>query len=505
MSPAVPCSVPAPAPPPLRRPRHVVAGVTVLALLLAACSGGGSGSAPSGGGATGSVTTATPTPTPTSSPSAACSLRARQDWVATQVREFYLFPETLPATLDPASFTSVETYLDALTATARAQGRDRFFTFLTSIAEEDAFFASGETAAFGIRLQTDVTAGRVFVTDAYEGAPALAAGIDRGAEVLAIGTVGSAPRPVADIIAAEGSGGIGNAFGPAVAGTTRVVRINDAAGTRELTIRKADFEIPPISPRYGVQILNAGGERIGYVNLRTFITTADAALRTAFARFQAEGVTRIIIDFRYNGGGLLSTAELVGDLLGGNRLASDVLGFTTFRPEKSASNETRLFRRQSQTVRATRIAFIGTADTASASELVINAFTPYLPNDMALIGTNTFGKPVGQIARDRAECDDRLRVVAFTSQNAAREGNYFGGLATTVPATCRAEDTLALPMGDPREASTARALDFLQGRPCSPIAGAAITTQALRSTAPVLVAPIPDRPSPAQRELPGTV
>ena len=54
---------------------------------------------------------------------------------------------------------------------------------------------------------------------------------------------------------------------------------------------------------------------------------------------------------------------------------------------------------------------------------------------MALVGSNTYGKPVGQIALDRSQCDDRLRVVAFRTENASRQGDYYTGLASTVPAT----------------------------------------------------------------------
>ena len=67
-----------------------------------------------------------PPPPPTAS---ACSLSARKDWAAAQLREWYLFPETLPANLNPAAYASVDDYIDALTATARAQRRDRFFTY----------------------------------------------------------------------------------------------------------------------------------------------------------------------------------------------------------------------------------------------------------------------------------------------------------------------------------------------------------------------------------------
>ncbi len=249
-----------------------------------------------------------------------------------------------------------------------------------------------------------------------------------------------------------------------------MLRVSDAAGgTRDVTIAKADFELTPVSSRYGAKVINDGARKVGYVNLRTFINTADPALRAAFANFRAQGITEIIVDLRYNGGGLVSIAELMGDLLGGNRSTSEVFDYITFRPEKSSENSTRTFAPQPQSVSPTRIAFIGTGGTASASELVINAFTPFFHNRSALIGTNTYGKPVGQIALDRASCDDRLRVIAFATQNGARQGTYFDGLAPFMEASCQAPDDIAHQLGDPLEASTRSALDFLAGRACSSI------------------------------------
>ncbi|MBX3560619.1 MAG: peptidase S41 [Sphingomonas sp.] len=459
-----------------------------LAALVAACGGGGGSSSNNSGGSN---------PPPIST----CSLRDRQNWAAAQIREWYFFPETLPASLDPAPYPSVDAYIDALTASARAQGRDRFFTYITSIAEENAFINSGQSAGFGIRLAI-ASGTRLFVAEAFEGAPGLAAGIDRGTEILAIGTSSANLRTVSSILASEGSGGITNALGPNTAGTTRVLRITDAGGTREVTVAKADFELLPVSTRYGAQIINDGGRQVGYVNLRTFIGTADPALRNAFAQFRAAGITEIIVDFRYNGGGLVRIADLMGDLLGGNRTASDVFSYTVFRPEKSSLDETRRFQVQPQSVSPTRIAFIGTGGTASASELVINAFIPYLGSSTALVGTNTFGKPVGQVAIDRAACDDRLRVVAFATQNAARQGAYYNGLAGVMPATCQAGDDISRPLGDPQEASVARALDFLAGRSCNPITSG-IAAQTLRAPDERRELLTPERPSAAQRDVPG--
>src|SRR4051812_32642179 len=173
-----------------------------LVALLSGCGGGGGGSGQ----------TATQT-TPASS-GTTCSLRDRQDWALAQLREWYLFPETLPASLDPAPYATVSDYIDGLTATARAQRRDRFFTYLTSIAEENAYYSSGSSAGFGFRLGYDTASNRVFVIESFEGTPALAAGLDRGSEITAIGTSASNLQTVASIMASQGPAGVSDALGP---------------------------------------------------------------------------------------------------------------------------------------------------------------------------------------------------------------------------------------------------------------------------------------------------
>ena len=477
----------------MRRTRFTT--LVSLFAILGACGGGGGG----GGSSAPPITVApSPSPTPTPTATAGCSLRERQDWVLSQMRDFYLFPELLPASLDPAGFATVEAYIDALTATARAQSKDRFFTHLASIKEETAFFSSGSTAGFGIRLSYDTAASRLFVVEAFEGAPALAAGIDRATEILAIGASAATLRTVASIFAAEGSAGVSAALGPSDAGVTRVLRVTSGGIEREVTVTKANFEITPVSARYGVKVIDDNGRKVGYLNLRTFISTADPALRTAFANFKSQGITEVIVDFRYNGGGLVSIAKLMGDLLGANRSGS-VFSYTTFNAQQSSSNQTDFFSPKPESIAPVKLAFIGTGGTASASELVINAFTPYLRANSALVGSNTFGKPVGQIARDRAECDDRLRVVAFKTENANRQGDYFTGLAGKVEASCQAADDFSRSLGDPSEASVKVSLDFIAGRTCTPIASAG-GSLSQRGGRELLQA---KRPDTAQREVPG--
>ena len=86
---------------------------------------------------------------------------------------------------------------------------------------------------------------------------------------------------------------------------------------------------------------------------------------------------------------------------------------------------------------------------------------PYLGANMALIGSNTYGKPVGQIALDRPACDDRLRAIALKVENASHQGEYYTGLAPRWPDLPRGDD-IAHQLGIPAKARRV-ALDFLAG------------------------------------------
>ena len=463
------------------------------AAMLASCGGGGSSSPPPTGVA--------PTPTPTPAPVATCSLRARQDWALAQLTEWYLFPTLLDTTVNAAAHATVDSYIDALVAPARAQSRDRYFTYLTSIAEENAYYQQGETAGFGMRLSLDAS-NRLVVTESFEGGSALANNVDRGTEILEINGAS-----VSGLLATGGVDALVQALGPDDAGVSRAMTVRDQSGVqRNVTLTKTTFALDPVSDRYGAKIITDGARRIGYINLRTFIDTADADLRAAFAQFKAQGVTELIVDLRYNGGGLISIAELFGDLMGEGR-GGQIFDYITFRDSKASENESYAFHPQPQSIAPSRIAFIGTGGTASASEMLINGMVPYLGTNMALVGSNTYGKPVGQVALDRPECDDRLRAIALKVENASHQGEYFTGLASTVPKSCRATDDISHQLGDPDEAMIRTALDFLAGRSCTAITS--VTATATASTARVGVPGerrllVPDVPrSTKERELPG--
>lgn len=472
--------------------RNIVSGACAFALV--ACGGSGSSTPPTAGGGTS-------TPPPSTGP---CTLSARQDFALAVLDEWYLFPNLLDRTVRKSDHATVQSYLDALVAPARAQNRDKGFTFITSIAEENALINSGSSAGFGIRLGYDTAANRVFVIEAFENAPAFPQGFDRGVELISVGTSASNLESIAAIMASQGPQGVIDRLGPADAGVQRVFVIQQQNGTRsQVTVTKADFALDPISDRYGAQIINDGGKLVGYINLRTFIVrSAESELRAAFQNFRNQGVTEVILDFRYNGGGLVSVAEFMGDLMGSGNVGN-IFSRTVLRQSKSSENSQRNFQNEAASIRPTKIAIIGRGGTASASELVANAFIPYVGNNMALVGANTSGKPVGQFGFDLAACDDRIRAVTFQTVNAAGNGEYFSGLASVFPNTCQADDDFRNQLGDPAEASVSRALAFLRSGAavCTPITSG--KASAVQNRAPDMEIMQSDTPSAVQREVPG--
>ena len=468
-------------------------GALSMVLALSGCGGGGGGSA-SGPTVVSPSPSASPSPTPTSS---TCSLANRQAWARDVLEEWYLFPDLLDQSVRASDYADVQSYVDALVAPARAQSKDRGFTYLTSIEEEDAYYESGSTAGIGALLVIDEM-GRLMVREAYENAAAYAAGMDRGTEILAIGTTSSNLVDVAAMDYNE----LVEALGPSESGVSRVFRFRPVSGAgygpvQTATITKTDFDIQPLSPRYGSTIVDTGAGKYGYINLRTFIEPAEQPLRDAFAAFGAQGIDKVIVDVRYNGGGLIRTSQVLSELLNASHVGEEY-STLELRPSKASQNDTYYFRRQDGAINAMKVAFIGTSNSASASEMIMNAQIPYSGANTALIGENTYGKPVGQYAFDLEECDDRLRAVTFRTVNAAGNADYYTGMASTMPNACLAYDELTDMLGNPVEEMTMSAASFLESGYCQPLV---VGTQGTKSLGKRAV--MPRNPTIAQIEMPG--
>ncbi len=379
-----------------------------------------------------------------------CSNRGQKEFVLFAMQEWYLWNELLPENVNTRDFDSPEELLAYLITFSPDDGTGNpidVFSFIDSAAEEDAFFGAGEFEGFGFTYRV-VEAGDARLLRVYGGSPADEAGLARGQRILELNG-----RTVADIQAAEGLNAV---FDTSPLSFT--MRETDGS---EFTV-SIDSDTVTIDPIPQWDVIDAGGGRnVGYLELVTFISPADLEFDTVFEAFNAAGVNDVIIDLRYNSGGLVDTANLLGDYLGGDVAENLVFSKTRHNALRAAEFDSEeFFDRLANSMSLSRLVVIATNSTASASELITNSMAPHV--EVTIVGDDTRGKPVGQVGF--VFCGKVLRPTAFQLLNADDFGDYFGGLPVTPG--CEAEDDLSIPIGDAADPNMIAALGYLETGAC---------------------------------------
>ena len=396
---------------------------------------------------------------------AGCSILEQNAWVKDTLVEWYLEPDQLPdlvptPAIDPEDFLRNLTSGVDLAPADDVVGRDRFSTIIT--AQQERNLLDNAFTGFGILMTVDGPRDRgVFrvldVVGSFEGepeSPASRAGLRRGDAVVSIDA-----RPVYEVSDLERLRGTVLNFGlPAGSRHTLGVR---RAGTNALqTVTLTATALAPKSvPLF--KIFERDDQRIGYLLLRAYDLSAFEELRRAFAVFADEGVTELIIDQRYNLGGLGLVVDFLGNLLKGNDLESEktVLRAEVWNPSKAASlNKTIAFDRPAcpALLRETegleqyecrgdvhglsglmKIIFINSGNTASAAEVLLMSMRPHM--DVTVVGARSNGKPVGSVPFpgfvDTSEsfCGLVLRPTTVRFRNADGDGDFFDGIPARLP------------------------------------------------------------------------
>jgi len=381
-------------------------------------------------------------------PLSSCSVDGQKQFVVDAMREWYFWNNLLPADVDISQFATPDDVLEFLTTFSPDDGTgqpiDRF-SFINSAQADQAFFGEGKFEGFGFSSRF-IAADDWRLTRVFLDSPAFRAGLRRGQRILELNG-----RTIAEIQAAEGISTVLEM--PTLDFMMREPDNNEF----NVSIAKDIVTIDPV-PQY--RVIDAGGGRnVGYIELASFISTANTRMDSVFAQFNAAGVNEVIIDLRYNGGGLVSTADLLGDFFGGDVAENLVFSKTVFNELRAPENNTTsFFDRLGNSVSLSRLVVIATGRTASASELVINGMDPHV--EVTIVGANTFGKPVGQVGLEF--CEQILRPTAFQTMNANDFGDYFDGL----PVDCAAADDLNVVVGADTDPNMVAALGFLATGAC---------------------------------------
>jgi C-terminal processing protease CtpA/Prc len=388
-----------------------------------------------------------------------CSTLGQVTFVRDTMQDIYYWYQQLPDP-DPASFSSPEAYLEAV----RYRPLDSSFSYINSQEASDAFFSESQFIGVGVSFR-QTSANEVRIGQVFPGGPAADAGMARGDYLVAV-----AGQAVEELLRTTG---VSAAFGPDEEGFAVSVAWRTPGGEqREATLVKRRVTIPTVS---AVATFNVRGSRVGYIFFRNFVSPSRAALNNAFAQLKADGVTDLVLDLRYNGGGLVEIAQHLGGLIGGSGTAGRVFMEFQHNDKNTNFNSQFLFEDKPDALDLPRLVVITTGGSASASEGVINSLRPFMT--VTVVGDRTFGKPVGQYGFDF--CDKVLFPVSFLTVNALGEADYFDG----IPADCAAADDLDHAIADPGEASLAEALFFLRTGRCRGTAAIEAEIQARRRAA----------------------
>ena len=431
----------------LERRISALAAALLALLALEGCGGGGGGSNPVAD---------------------ACSDGPRKAWLRSYMDDWYFWTALSPKP-SPDGNSSLNAYFDALryTGTDPNFPADRW-SYRSDTDQFSRFFSAGETLGYGLMVAGVEVAGNasapLYLRYVEPQSPAALAGLARGDRLINVNG-----NPVSTLIAS-------NDFSPLSPGAAgdllRLTVRRTGVADRDLSLTAAVYALTPVT---GTRVVNSpAGRKLGYLMVKDMVTQAQSPYDLAMAQFSTAQVDDVVIDLRYNGGGLVSTAALLSSYVAASRTAGQLFTHLSFNSAHAAASNTNFgFSNPSSALRLPRAYVLTGPRTCSASELLVNGLRPFI--EVVTIGATSCGKPVGfQSTADT--CGSTWSVVNFESTNASGVGRYFDGL----PATCKVTEDFSQTLGSRTEPLLAEAIKHADTGACSSLAAGSVTAQSVQ-------------------------
>ncbi len=385
--------------------------------------------------------------------------------------EAYLWNTQIPRraslqnTLEPESYFEKLRYLPDDKWSVLFQNSDQVSRMLEN--EESGF---GYGLAFGVFSNT----GSYFavVTHVYANSPAETAGLKRGDLIIGINRSNITDANVEDLW-----------YASSLTLTLGKLMGSQIAEDREVSVQAStQYNDPVIS----IRILSHGQHKIGYLCYTNYVEQSESRLTEVFTGFRAAGVTDVVLDLRYNSGGLSTTGIFLSSILAP---ATALNGSTVYLTESwndfyndyydSEGYDRKQYFKQDIPVNMDleRIFILTSGQTASASEGTIVGLTPYM--DVITIGDSTHGKYCGAAFIETLDKEDDdlkqwgMMLVVYRFVNRDGLTDFKEGLAPTFSVP---DDLFeAYPFGDERDPQLAKAIELITGNLMPAVAVAPIT------------------------------
>ena len=352
---------------------------------------------------------------PAPTPSGGSSANAIKDSTLSYSKDIYLWYSQIPSTFNAQSYADPDGIMTAIRQYSIEPGFSTpvdKWSFGMKQTDWDNL-SNGVSADFGMNVFF-FKEGDLRVKSVERSSPAGIAGIRRGWRIMKINGSTNITTSNADFIS--------NAVWNSNSGSFTFQKPD--GNSVDINLTAASYQEHPV---YLDSIYSVSSKKIGYFSFNSFLgDTVELYNEFArvFNRFASAGVNDVVVDLRYNGGGYVSVQQKLADWLAPSSANGQLMMKEQFNDKYTSYNTTDNFQKLGS-LNLTRIYFIVSHSTASASELLINNLKPFM--DVQLIGpSKTYGKPVGFFPIPVG--DWYIFPVSFRSTNKNGQGNYFNGM-----------------------------------------------------------------------------
>jgi carboxyl-terminal processing protease len=338
-----------------------------------------------------------------------------RDALFSLMNEWYFWYKDIPV-------VTVKDYKDPyeLLAAIRYKQLDRW----SFVADYNSFVASmqGTFVGHGIRIGLDPQ-GNARIITIYKNSPlytngAGGKGVRRGWIIKTLNGTNLAP-----ILLAGDAAAYNTLIKPATAGVTNTFVFQTPGGNdTTASTTKSTFQVNSVML---YDTLTIKSVKTGHLVFDEFIEPSTEELKTAFAFFKAQNVKDLILDLRYNTGGILDVAtDLASYIAGTSKFATPFITSSYNDLKATANNATTNFKSILYPLDLNRLVVITTRETASASEVIINGLKPHLT--VTTIGDTTNGKPTGMNVW-QYDYKYVFAPITFKLVNSAGQGDFYLG------------------------------------------------------------------------------
>lgn len=416
-----------------------VIGVCLLSTVLTACGGGS-------GGITGGNTNAQNNNLgdanangDTDNLTGDCSVADINRWVDERMRDTYIYYNEVPV-------LNLEEYTDSAALVRDLRVAPDIYSSLVDMARDEELISNSSVTRFGFWLQK-ATDGQEHFASISGNSPMELAGIKRGDELIAINSIA-----IGDITDDQWREFIVGEPGEELTATFTVKSGAEAQQSYQVTKTTYTEKTVPVFGTYAQT-----NDQVGYLQVSAFRGTTTDEIDAAVSELAKAGISELILDLRYNGGGFTRVARKLASQIAGSAFVGEVYSRRVNNDKYSARNLDHFIEPQSLNLNLSRLTVLTTESTASASETLINGLAPLI--DVVVIGTATEGKPFTSVAQDY--CGKRLNAMSTITTNGAGDTVIEG-----LKPTCVVVDDYLAPTDSPSDALTGAAFSYIQSGAC---------------------------------------